>query len=189
MIILQKNSGKMVNVLQRKTLRADRTDPYRHFRKWVCMEHRLAFTHGFNQKYRAHTGNQPYKLLHRGDIAQLAEDLREHLKIELQQLDRKLYEKHSLHPTKEESTAAEVQPAPKTEKVSPSVIAPVSVIEPVKGVEKPQAQPIEEKPEIEPQPTQSFVSRAAYPARPLGYAHRGTVKKEKGSEKGKQAEA
>ena len=43
-----------------------------------------------------------------------------------------------------------MQPAPKTEKVSPSVIAPVSVIEPVKGVEKPQAQPIEEKPEIEP---------------------------------------
>ncbi len=101
-------------------------------------------------------GKPAYKLLHRGDIAQLAEDLREHLKIELQQLDRKLYEKHSLHPTKEESTAAEVQPAPKTEKVSPSVIAPVSVIEPVKGVEKPQAQPIEEKPEIEPrQPNHS----------------------------------
>ena len=101
-------------------------------------------------------GKPAYKLLHRGDIAQLAEDLREHLKIELQQLDRKLYEKHSLHPTKEESTAAEVQPAPKTEKVSPSVIAPVSVIEPVKGVEKPQAQPIGEKPEIEPrQPNHS----------------------------------
>ena len=101
-------------------------------------------------------GKPAYKLLHCGDIAQLAEDLREHLKIELQQLDRKLYERHRLHPTKEESTAAEVQPAPKTEKVSPSVIAPVSVIEPVKGVEKPQAQPIEEKPEIEPrQPNHS----------------------------------
>ena len=90
--------------------------------------------------------------------------MREHLKIELQQLDRKLYEKHSLHPTKEESTAAEVQPAPKTEKVSPSVIAPVSVIEPVKGVEKPQAQPIEEKPEIEPrQPNHSSAVQLTLP--------------------------
>ena len=89
-------------------------------------------------------GKPAYKLLHRGDTAQLAEDLREHLKIELQQLNRELYEKHSLHPAKEESMAAEVQPSTETETVSPSVI------EPVKEVEKPQAQPIEEKPEIEP---------------------------------------
>ena len=79
-------------------------------------------------------GKPAYKLLHRGDTAQLAEDLREHLKIELQQLSRELYEKHSLHPVKEESAVTEVQPVPKIEK----------------EVEKPQAQPIEEKPEIEP---------------------------------------
>ncbi len=95
-------------------------------------------------------GKPAYKLLHRGDTAQLAEDLREHLKIELQQLDRELYEKHSLHPTLEKSTAAEVQSTTETEKVSPSVTVPV------KEVEKPQAQPIEEKPEIEPrQPNHS----------------------------------
>ena len=157
LIILQKNSGKNGELYyNEKLLRADRTDPYRHFRKWVCMEHRLAFTHGFDQKYRPY-GKPAYKLLHRGGHRTTwRKTLREHLKIELQQLDRKLYERHRLHPTKEESTAAEVQPAPKTEKVSPSVIAPVSVIEPVKGVEKPQAQPIEEKPEIEPrQPNHS----------------------------------
>ena len=95
-------------------------------------------------------GKPAYKLLHRGDTAQLAEDLREHLKIELQQFNRELYEKHSLHPAKEESTAADMRPSTETEKVSSSVIDPVSVIEPVKEVEKPQAQPIEEKPEIEP---------------------------------------
>ena len=95
-------------------------------------------------------GKPAYKLLHRGDTTQLAEDLREHLKIELQQLDRELYEKHSLHPTLEKSTAAEVQSTTETEKVSPSVAVPV------KEGEKPQAQPIEEKPEIEPrQPNHS----------------------------------
>ena len=95
-------------------------------------------------------GKPAYKLLHRGDTAQLAEDLREHLKIELQQLNRELYEKHSLHPAKEESTAAEMQPTQETKKVASSVIDPVSVTVPVKDVEKPQAQPIGEKPEIEP---------------------------------------
>lgn len=52
LIILQRTAERTVNCITTKTLRADRTDPYRHFRKWVCMEHRLAFTHGFDQKYR-----------------------------------------------------------------------------------------------------------------------------------------
>ena len=41
-------------------------------------------------------GKPAYKVMHRGGIAQLAEDLREHLKIELHQLDRELYERHKM---------------------------------------------------------------------------------------------
>ena len=156
LIILQKNSGKNGELYYNEKLfvQTEQTPIGTSVNGYVWSIGSLSHTDLIRSTDPY--GKPAYKLLHRGDIAQLAEDLREHLKIELQQLDRKLYEKHSLHPTKEESTAAEVQPAPKTEKVSPSVIAPVSVIEPVKGVEKPQAQPIEEKPEIEPrQPNHS----------------------------------
>ena len=156
LIILQKNSGKNGELYYNEKLfvQTEQTPIGTSVNGYVWSIGSLSHTDLIRSTDPY--GKPAYKLLHCGDIAQLAEDLREHLKIELQQLDRKLYEKHSLHPTKEESTAAEVQPAPKTEKVSPSVIAPVSVIEPVKGVEKPQAQPIEEKPEIEPrQPNHS----------------------------------
>ena len=156
LIILQKNSGKNGELYYNEKLfvQTEQTPIGTSVNGYVWSIGSLSHTDLIRSTDPY--GKPAYKLLHRGDIAQLAEDLREHLKIELQQLDRKLYEKHSLHPTKEESTAAEVQPAPKTEKVSPSVIAPVSVIEPVKGVEKPQAQPIGEKPEIEPrQPNHS----------------------------------
>ena len=156
LIILQKNSGKNGELYYNEKLfvQTEQTPIGTSVNGYVWSIGSLSHTDLIRSTDPY--GKPAYKLLHRGDIAQLAEDLRERLKIELQQLDRKLYEKHSLHPTKEESTAAEVQPAPKTEKVSPSVIAPVSVIEPVKGVEKPQAQPIEEKPEIEPrQPNHS----------------------------------
>ena len=156
LIILQKNSGKNGELYYNEKLfvQTEQTPIGTSVNGYVWSIGSLSHTDLIRSTDPY--GKPAYKLLHRGDIAQLAEDLREHLKIELQQLDRKLYERHRLHPTKEESTAAEVQPAPKTEKVSPSVIAPVSVIEPVKGVEKPQAQPIEEKPEIEPrQPNHS----------------------------------
>ena len=156
LIILQKNSGKNGELYYNEKLfvQTEQTPIGTSVNGYVWSIGSLSHTDLIRSTDPY--GKPAYKLLHRGDIAQLAEDLREHLKIELQQLDRKLYEKHSLHPTKEESTAAEVQPAPKTEKVLPSVIAPVSVIEPVKGVEKPQAQPIGEKPEIEPrQPNHS----------------------------------
>ena len=156
LIILQKNSGKNGELYYNEKLfvQTEQTPIGTSVNGYVWSIGSLSHTDLIRSTDPY--GKPAYKLLHCGDIAQLAEDLREHLKIELQQLDRKLYERHRLHPTKEESTAAEVQPAPKTEKVSPSVIAPVSVIEPVKGVEKPQAQPIEEKPEIEPrQPNHS----------------------------------
>ena len=156
LIILQKNSGKNGELYYNEKLfvQTEQTPIGTSVNGYVWSIGSLSHTDLIRSTDPY--GKPAYKLLHCGDIAQLAEDLREHLKIELQQLDRKLYERHRLHPTKEESTAAEVQPAPKTEKVSPSVIAPVSVIDPVKGVEKPQAQPIEEKPEIEPrQPNHS----------------------------------
>ena len=156
LIILQKNSGKNGELYYNEKLfvQTEQTPIGTSVNGYVWSIGSLSHTDLIRSTDPY--GKPAYKLLHGGDIAQLAEDLREHLKIELQQLDRKLYERHRLHPIKEESTAAEVQPAPKTEKVSPSVIAPVSVIEPVKGVEKPQAQPIEEKPEIEPrQPNHS----------------------------------
>ena len=49
-------------------------------------------------------GKPAYQLLHRGGIGQMAEDLREHLKIELHQFDKELYEMYSLHPAQGKST-------------------------------------------------------------------------------------
>ena len=96
-------------------------------------------------------GKPAYKLMHRGDTVQLAEDLREHLKIELHQLNRELYERHSLHPTQTESTDksmnVEVQPSPKVEAATST--ANVFITE----AEKPKSQSIDEKPEIEPRQT------------------------------------
>ena len=89
-------------------------------------------------------GKPAYKVMHRGGIAQLAEDLREHLKIELHQLDRELYERHSLHSEQGKSTETEI--------ISSSVVTPE--IQPRHEMAaKPEAaapQPIDEKPEIEP---------------------------------------
>ena len=96
-------------------------------------------------------GKPAYKLMHRGDTVQLAEDLREHLKIELHQLNRELYERHSLHPTQTESTDksmnVEVQPSPKVEAATST--ANVFITE----AEKPKSQSIDDKPEIEPRQT------------------------------------
>lgn len=89
-------------------------------------------------------GKPAYKVMHRGGIAQLAEDLREHLKIELHQLDRELYERHSLHSEQGKSTETEI--------ISSSVVTPE--IQPRHEMAaKPETaapQPIDEKPEIEP---------------------------------------
>ena len=52
-------------------------------------------------------GKPAYQLLHRGGIGQMAEDLREHLKIELHQFDKELYEMYSLHPAQGKSTVTE----------------------------------------------------------------------------------
>ena len=89
-------------------------------------------------------GKPAYQLLHRGGIGQMAEDLREHLDIELHQFDKELYEMHSLHPAQGKSTV--------TETISTPVVTPE--IQPHNEMAtKPEAvtpQPEEEKPEIEP---------------------------------------
>ena len=89
-------------------------------------------------------GKPAYKVMHRGGIGQMAEDLREHMEIELYKLDKKLYEMHSLHPAQGKSTV--------TETISTPVVTPE--IQPHnKMATKPEAvtpQPEEEKPEIEP---------------------------------------
>ena len=90
-------------------------------------------------------GKPAYKYIHRGDTTQLAEDLREHLKIELQQLDKGLYEKYSLHPVQSKSTAEEVSPAPTAATVMPAITESSNDTEKV--------QPVEEKPETEPHQT------------------------------------
>lgn len=89
-------------------------------------------------------GKPAYKVMHRDGIGQMAEDLREHMDIELYKLDKKLYEMHSLHPAQRKSTVTETIPTP----VVTSEIQPRPEM-----AAKPEAvtpQPLEEKPEIEP---------------------------------------
>ena len=89
-------------------------------------------------------GKPAYKVMHRGGIGQMAEDLREHMEIELHKLDKKLYEMHSLHPAQGKSTVMEI--------ISTPVVTPE--IQPRHEMAaKPEAatpQLEEEKPEIEP---------------------------------------
>lgn len=76
-------------------------------------------------------GKPAYRFIHRGGMAQMAEDLWEHLHIELQQLDKELYEQYSLHSTQEKHENIEALSA--------------------SGSSATRPQPIEEKAEIEPQ--------------------------------------
>ena len=89
-------------------------------------------------------GKPAYKVMHRDGIEQMAEDLREHMDIELYKLDKKLYEMHSLHPAQGKSSV--------TETISTPVVTPE--IQPRHEMAvKPEAatpQPEEEKSEIEP---------------------------------------
>ena len=153
LIILQKNSGKESLYYNEKLfVQTEQTSIGSSVNGYVWSIGSLSHTDLI--KGTDPYGKPAYKLMHRGDIVQLAEDLREHLKIELQQLDRKLYEKHSLHPAQEENVernvAAKVRQSPKVETAVPSVTVPHE------EAEKPQSQSIDEKPEIEPrQPNHS----------------------------------
>ena len=151
LIILQKNSGKNGELYYNEKLfvQTEQTPIGTSVNGYVWNIGSLSHTD--LTKSTDLYGKPAYKLMHRGDTVQLAEDLREHLKIELHQLNRKLYEKHSLHPTQTESTDksmnVEVQPSPKVEAMTST--ANVFITE----AEKPKVQPIDEKPEIEPRQT------------------------------------
>ena len=151
LIILQKNSGKNGKLYYNEKLfvQTEQTPIGTSVNGYVWSIGSLSHTD--LTKSTDPYGKPAYKLMHRGDTVQLAEDLREHLKIELHQLNRELYERHSLHPTQTESTDksmnVEVQPSPKVEAVTST--ANVFITE----AEKPKVQPIDEKPEIEPRQT------------------------------------
>ena len=151
LIILQKNSGKNGELYYNEKLfvQTEQTPIGTSVNGYVWSIGSLSHTD--LTKSTNPYGKPAYKLMHRGDTVQLAEDLREHLKIELHQLNRELYEKHSLHPAQAEntdkSTPEEVRPAPKVEAVTST--ANVFITE----AEKPKVYPIDEKPEIEPRQT------------------------------------
>ena len=151
LIILQKNSGKNGKLYYNEKLfvQTEQTPIGTSVNGYVWSIGSLSHTD--LTKSTDPYGKPAYKLMHRGDTVQLAEDLREHLKIELHQLNRELYERHSLHPTQTESTDksmnVEVQPSPKVEAVTST--ANVFITE----AEKPKAHPIDEKPEIDPRQT------------------------------------
>ena len=144
LIILQKNSGKKRELYDYEELfvQTEKT-PIGSF------QNRYVGSIGMIPHSDLISGTDPYgkpayKVMHRDGIGQMAEDLREHMDIELYKLDKKLYEMHSLHPAQGKSTV--------TETISTPVVTPE--IQPRHEMAaKPEAatlQPEEEKPEIEP---------------------------------------
>ena len=101
-------------------------------------------------------GKPAFQLMHRGGIEQMAEDLREHLKIELQQFNKELYDRHSLHAVQGNDVAVEsisvpiatpeTQPHIETEAKAETTVSLETTAKP----EEVAPQPIDEKPEIEP---------------------------------------
>ena len=91
-------------------------------------------------------GKPAYKIMHRGDIEQMAEDLREHLSIEMLKFDKKLYDRHSLHPAQSKSTEGEIASTPEIQPHIENVTNSETVAKP----EEVTPQPTDEKPEIEP---------------------------------------
>ena len=88
-------------------------------------------------------GKPAYKIMHRGDIVQLAEDLRKDVCVELPlRLDRERYDRYSLHSSQVKNTAVEAPPA------SAAATVTNTVTEDTKNTENPH--PAEEKPEVEP---------------------------------------
>ena len=142
LILLQKNSGKNGELYYNEKLfvQTEKTSIGSSVNEYVNSISLLSNTDLI--KDTDPYGKPAYKIMHRGDTAQLAEDLREHLKIELHQLDKELYDRHSLNQSPEKSTVAKVQPAPVAATVTRTAT------EDTKKTEKPQ--PVEEKPEIKP---------------------------------------
>ena len=89
-------------------------------------------------------GKPAYKVMHRGGIGQMAEDLREHMDIELHKLDKELYDRYSLHPSQGQDTVSETVSTP---------VVNTGIQPHIETAAKPEAAtllPIDEKPEIEP---------------------------------------
>ena len=91
-------------------------------------------------------GKPAYKIMHRGDIEQMAEDLREHLSIEMLKFDKKLYDRHSLHPAQSKSTEGEIASTPEIQPHIENVTNSETVAKP----EEVTPQSTDEKLEIEP---------------------------------------
>ena len=131
-------------------------------------------------------GKPAYKIMHRGDIEQMAEDLREHLSIEMLKFDKKLYDRHSLHPAQSKSTEGEIVSTPEIQPHIENVTNSETVAKP----EEVTPQPTDEKPEIEPhRPMKHSDGVQLSLLEPLGNDRRsqqgGNFQEEKGSEKGK----
>ena len=144
LIILQKNSGKEGELYYNEKLfvRTEQTPIGTSVNGYVWSIGSLSNTDLI--KGTDPYGKPAYKHVHRGDIGQMAEDLREHLKIELHQLDKGLYERYSLHPGQRKSMVAESV----STTVATSEIQPYSEKTVESDTEIPQ--PIDKKPEIEP---------------------------------------
>ncbi len=135
LIILQKNSSKkrVLNgyetmfIQTQKTLIGSFSNRYVGSMSMIFHSELISSTDSY--------GKPVYKIMHRGSMAQLADDLREHVCARLpSQLDRELYDRYSLDSPRAESTVAAVRSAPAT-----------IMTEDIK-----KADPMEEKPETEP---------------------------------------
>ena len=140
LIILQKNSGKNGELYYNEKLfvQTEQTPIGTSVNRYVWSISSLSNTDLIRgtDPY----GKPAYQLLHRGGIGQMAEDLRDHLNIELPQLDIELYEMHSLHPAQVKNTVTETVATPETQSRPEAAAKPEAVT----------PQPEEEKPEIEP---------------------------------------
>lgn len=134
LIILQKNSGKKreldgfekMFIQTQKTLIGSFRNRYVGSMSMISHSDLISSTDPY--------GKPAYKIMHRSGIAQLADDLREHVCAGLpSQLDRELYDRYSLYPPRAESTVADVRPAPAA----------------IMTEDKKRAEPVEEKPETE----------------------------------------
>ena len=143
LIILQKNTGK-------------KRELYEYEKLFIQTEKTLigSFENGYVSsigmisnsdliKSTAPYGKPAYKIMHRGDIVQLAEDLRKDVCVELPlRLDRERYDRYSLHSSQVKNTVVEAPPA------SAAATVTNTVTEDTKNTENPH--PAEEKPEVEP---------------------------------------
>ena len=149
LVLLQKNSGKEGKLYYNEKLfvQTEETNIGTSVNSYVWSIGSLSHTDMLR-------GTDPYgkpaiRLMHRGGMGQMAEDLREHLKIELQQLDKGLYDRHRVKPVQEKVTVT-TTPEPPKPVSSPSVANDASVIKENTRVEVSRPAPVKESPEKAP---------------------------------------